>query len=294
MHERVAQRNLQLPADGRLPGRFPRRHRLLFRNRPSHSGRQRQHHHHQRLQRGRRRTTESGSGTYTINSDCSGTYQVTIPGATGPFSYAIALGAGNNLLFLETDAGNAIAGAGQRPSIGSVLPQFVFGAGTWYSALYFTNSNTTSVSFPVNPTADGGTPLTVPSLSGSSVAVTNAPNGTAVLEAPNSGAFGEGYAAVALPAGVTGYGIFRQTVAGRADQEAVVPLASATSTTNRLAWDETGGAVTSLAITNPSAVDDERSRSPFGISLETCSAPRHPLLWGRTARSKERSTLFPA
>ena len=198
-------------------------------------------------------TSESGSGTYSINSDCSGTYQITYAGAP-PFSYNIALAAGNNLLFLETDAGNAIVGAGQRQSIGVVLPQFVFGAGTWYSALYFTNSNSNSVSFTVNFTADGGTPLTVPSLGGSSVAVTIAPNGTAVLEAPNSGAFNEGYASVALPAGVTGYGIFRQSVTGRPDQEAVVPFASASSTTNTLAWDETGGAVDSLAIANPSAV----------------------------------------
>lgn len=199
-------------------------------------------------------TSESGSGTYTINSDCSGTLQVTYSGSTSPFSYNIALASGNNLLFLETDAGNAIVGTGQHPSAGSVLPQFVFGAGTWYSALYFTNSNSNSVSFTVNFTADGGTPLTVPSLGGSSVAVTIAPNGTTVLEAPNSGSFNSGYASFALPPGVTGSGIFRQSVTGRADQEAVVPLSSASSTTSTLTWDETSGAVDSVAIVNPSSV----------------------------------------
>jgi len=198
-------------------------------------------------------TSESGSGTYTINSDCSGTYQITYPSA-GVFSYNLALAQGNNLLFLETDAGSAIAGTGQRQSGGSVLPQFVFGAGVWYSALYFTNTNSTSVSFTVNFTADAGTPLTVPSLGGTSSAVTILANGTAVLEAPNPGAFGEGYASVTLPPGVTGYGIFRQSIAGRADQEAVVPLASASSTTSTLTWDETGGAVTAVAMANPSAV----------------------------------------
>lgn len=195
--------------------------------------------------------SESGTGTYTINSDCSGTYQVTYPGSTTPFTYNIALVEGNTLLFLETD-GFAVTGVGHRQSPGSILPQFVFGAGTWYSALYFTNPNSYSVTFTVNFTADGGTPLTVPSLGGSSVSVTIPPNGTSVLEAPNSGSFGEGYATAALPAGVTGYGIFRQTVSQR-DQEAVVPLASAASTTSTLAWDETVGTV-SLAIANPSAV----------------------------------------
>jgi hypothetical protein len=198
-------------------------------------------------------TSESGSGTYTINSGCSGTAQINYTNPAATYTYTIAFAQGNNVLFLETDSGNAIAGTGQLQSSGSVLPQFVFGANTWYSALYFTNSNSTSVSFTVNFTADGGTPLTVPSLGGSSVAVTIAPNGTAVLEAPNSGSFGEGYASAALPAGVTGYGIFRQTVAGRPDQEAVVPLSSASSTTNTLAWDETVGTV-SLAIANPSSV----------------------------------------
>ena len=33
-----------------------------------------------------------------------------------------------------------------------------------------------------------------------------------------------------------------------------MPVASATSTTNRFAWGETGGAVTAVAIANPSAV----------------------------------------
>jgi hypothetical protein len=197
-------------------------------------------------------TSETATGTYTLNSNCSGTAQISYGGTTGTLGYNIAL-AGTNLLLLETDSSDAIAGAGQRQSIGSVLPQFVFGANTWYSALYFTNTNSNSVTFAVNFTADGGTPLTVPSIGGSSTTVTIAPNGTYVLEAPRSGTFGQGFASVVLPAGVTGYGIFRQSVAGRPDQEAVVPLASATSTTNTLAWDETVGTVT-VAIANPSSV----------------------------------------
>ena len=200
-------------------------------------------------------SVSSTSGTYTINSDCSGTATINYP--DGKFFYDMALAEGNNVLFLEADAGTAVAGTGQLQSIRVVLPQFVFGSvtgGGWYSALYFTNSNSNSVSFTVNFTTNGGTPLTVPSLGGSSVAVTIAPHGTAILEAPNTGSFNDGFASVTLPAGVTGSGIFRQSVTGRADQEAVVPFAPATSTTSTLAWDETGGAVTAVAIANPSAV----------------------------------------
>ncbi len=195
------------------------------------------------------------SGTYIINSDCTGTVTLTYP--EGNFIYDVAVAEGNNVLFLEIDAGTAVSGTGQLQSNRVILPQFVFGGvsgGGWYSALYFTNSNSNSVSFTVNFTTDGGTPLTVPSLGGSSVAVTIAPHGTAILEAPNTGSYNDGFASVTLPAGVTGYGIFRQSVTGRPDQEAVVPLTSASSTTSTLAWDETGNAVTAVAIANPSAV----------------------------------------
>jgi len=195
-------------------------------------------------------TSETGSGTYTINSNCSGTATITYS-ATSSFTYNIALGEGNTFVLLESDAGGAIAGTGQLQSPGSVLPQFVFGSNTWYSALYFTNSNTISVSFTVNFTDDNGMPLTVPSLGGSSVAVTIAPNGTAVLEAPSTGTFGEGYATVTLPAGVSGNGIFQQTVAGRPNQQAVVPLASMSSPASKIPFDETGGAVTAVALANP-------------------------------------------
>jgi hypothetical protein len=80
-------------------------------------------------------TLETGSGTYTLGSDCSGTAKIT-HGTAGTFTYNIALAQGNNLLFLETAPGATIAGTGQRQSNGVVLPQFVFGAGVWYSALY--------------------------------------------------------------------------------------------------------------------------------------------------------------
>jgi hypothetical protein len=135
----------------------------------------------------------------------------------------------------------------------NVLPQLAFGGG-WYSALYFTNLSSASVSFPVNLIGDDGNPLTVPSLGSSSTTVTLAPRGTATIALPNSGALVEGYVTVALPAGVTGYGVVRQSVPGIADQEAVVPLSGVTATTSTLLFDETnyitGVAVVNLASAN--------------------------------------------
>jgi len=80
-----------------------------------------------------------------------------------------------------------ITSTAQQAATGSsVLPHFVFGDG-WYTAMYFTNLSGESVSFPVYFYSALGTPLVVPSLSGSSTQVTIAANGTAMIEATNVG-----------------------------------------------------------------------------------------------------------
>ena len=80
-----------------------------------------------------------------------------------------------------------------------------------------------------------------------------AANGTAIVEVPDNGPLTQGYISVSLPTGVVGYGVFRQSVAGRPDQEAVLPLSSAGTTTSTLIWDDTNY-VTAVAIVNPSAL----------------------------------------
>jgi hypothetical protein len=74
-----------------------------------------------------------------------------------------------------------------------------------------------------------------------------------LIEAPNSGPLNQGYVSLSLPVGVQAYGVFRQSVPGVADQEAVVPLSSAFSTDATLIWDDTNF-TTAVAIVNPSAV----------------------------------------
>jgi len=117
------------------------------------------------------------------------------------------------ILQLADDAGTSRA----------FLGQFAFGGG-WYSALYFTNLGQSDVSFPVTFTADNGTPLTVPSIGGNSKTITLAAGTSTVIEAPDTGDLQQGYVTVFVPVGVTGYGVFRHTVPGVPDQEAVVPL----------------------------------------------------------------------
>ena len=138
----------------------------------------------------------------------------------------------------------------------AVLGQFAYGGG-WYSALYFSNGSLNQVSFTVNFIGDDGKPLSVPLLGGtaaSSATITLAPGGSTVLEAPNVGTtVNQGYASVFLPVGVTGYGVFRQSLPGVADQEAVVPLAYPNVSTLTMVYDEVNS-ITAVAITNPSGV----------------------------------------
>lgn len=127
-----------------------------------------------------------------------------------------------------------------------VLSQFAFG-GRWYSAIYFMNGGTSTVAFPVGFLRDAGHPLQVPSINGSSTTIILPPGGSAAIEAPNIGQLMQGYVSAVLPVGATGYGVFRQSVPGVADQEAVVPLSPADAKFQSLLFDETNGLVTAAA-----------------------------------------------
>jgi hypothetical protein len=191
-------------------------------------------------------TSLNGQGTYSVSSDCSGTAAF----AGGNDVFAIV--AGGSFLHMGSDSGTLSYGTAQPESLPSLLPQVAFGGG-WYTALYFTNTTNAAVSFPVTFTADNGTPLDVPALGGASTEVKVPAQGTAIVEAPNTGSLLEGYAAFTMPPGVTGYGVFRQSVSGQPDQEAVVPLAAANASSSTLIWDDTSY-ITAVAIVNAGSV----------------------------------------
>ncbi len=191
-------------------------------------------------------SSESGQGSYSMAADCSGT--ATSPGGVND---AFALVEGGTLLHMSATAGTFSFGIARPESPASLLPQVAFGGG-WYTALYFTNTTDSAVSFTVNFTANDGTPLEVPALKGASIDVNIPAEGTAIVEAPNAGSLVEGYASFTMPPGVTGYGVFRQTAAGQS-QEAVVPLAPANASSSTLVWDDTSY-ITAVAIVNGGSV----------------------------------------
>jgi hypothetical protein len=192
--------------------------------------------------------TQSLTGTYAQQvTQAAWDVDWTAPAAgTGPLQFFASGLASNNdgtpsldLTYTFSLSVLEQTGTTSPPSVAtgsSVLPQFVFGGG-WYTAMYFTNQSAAQVSVNVNFYTDSATVLAV---GGDTVKTILIPaGGTSILEAQNTGSLTSGWATFSLPSGVSGYGVFRQSVAGKADQEAVVPFASSTGTRTLLTFDET-------------------------------------------------------
>jgi hypothetical protein len=140
------------------------------------------------------------------------------------------------------------------PTTVKVVPQFVYGGG-WYSALYFGNTSDHPASVRIEFIGDDGKPMNLPSIGASSGTVNLASGGSASIEAPNVGALTkQGYISVSMPDGVQAHALFRRSVEGSPDQEAIVPLSGTSATKSTLLWDETGLA-TAVAVVNPTSVD---------------------------------------
>ncbi len=188
-----------------------------------------------------------GKAAFTLGSSIAA-----VTGQRGSASFAVSSGAASVLgLRFGGEAFTSIP-AFESPASGSrtrVLPQFVFGGG-FYTAIYLHNSGSSSASVNVSFFSNNGQPLNVPALGGTTTTANVAAGGIALLEAPNNGALQQGWARIELPEGVAGYGVFRQSVSGRADQEAVVPFAGASSARSTLIFDE-AGLTTAIAAANP-------------------------------------------
>ena len=168
------------------------------------------------------------------------------------------------LTLIKTDTGyaasinvgvNIAAGTAAASTTTSyALPQAVFGGG-WYTGIYLANTTAVAASVALNFIDASGLPLsvTLPGLGAASTQdIALAPRATALVELPDSGELTQGWVEALLPVGVIGYGVFRQSVTGRADQEAVVPLAPETSTTVQVVFDDVNF-TTALALVNPTS-----------------------------------------
>jgi hypothetical protein len=161
-----------------------------------------------------------------------------------------------------------------------VLPHLVFGGG-WSTTLYFTNTTSGALSFPVKFIDGNGNALTT--ANGTSATVNISARGTSSMKFSNTGSLVQGYVSLVLPSGAAGYGVFRQSAAGVPDQEAVVPLSGVSHTTSTLLFDDTNAMITGVALVNlgDAASITATAYDMDGNILGTASIPLAPN--GKTA-----------
>jgi len=139
-----------------------------------------------------------------------------------------------------------------------VLPQVADGA-YWKTSITLVNMDTEPAQYKLEFFRNGGGALTLDFVGlgrGSFVYGTLPVNGSFVIETSGTSAtLSQGFAILTSPnyKDVSGYGIFRQRLPGRAqDFEAVVPLCNEFDDDYILPFDNTAGYTTSMAIVNPS------------------------------------------
>jgi hypothetical protein len=137
-----------------------------------------------------------------------------------------------------------------------VLPRLVIGQigqARFQTTFYFHNpGEIAAVATLVAFTEDGSPFFWAPDTGGSPAASRTfqiPAGGTVVIRPINDGPGNAGWARLIAPAGVTGYGVYRQVVPGRPDQEAVVPFRPEQGRAATLIFDEMGF-TTGVAVTN--------------------------------------------
>lgn len=174
----------------------------------------------------------------------------------GSVTFYAAGNAANNNLNTAGDniytASLEVQESGGAPELKSyVLPQFVFGpqaAGRWFTGLYFHNAGTVAAPMELRFRGDDGADLNFPG--GAQQTRNLAAGETLLIPTPDSAAFVSGWVEAKLPAGVSGYAVFRQSVTGRDDNEAVVLLSDDSKSAWTLVHDD-AGLVTGVAVVNP-------------------------------------------
>ncbi|MBN9656680.1 MAG: hypothetical protein J0H49_00800 [Acidobacteria bacterium] len=134
------------------------------------------------------------------------------------------------------------------PTINRIVPRFVFGE-NWSARLYLYNTTDSAAKAFVFFTGNDGTPMSgVPG--GAAPVVDLAPHGSTVIAAPAGGAVTEGYAALSLPDGVSGYVVLTKSPPDQPAIETVLNFTAPGVKSSTLAWDDTT-LTTQLSLSNP-------------------------------------------
>ncbi|MFN0101562.1 MAG: hypothetical protein ACKV2U_05660 [Bryobacteraceae bacterium] len=136
-----------------------------------------------------------------------------------------------------------------------VLPQMANGDG-WRTQIFLVNLATVRLPFIVDFWKGDGSPWQVAIGgvgTGDQITGSLAPGATAVFETTGQGSLVQGWAELTYDfkiGKIGGFGVFRQSVAGRPDFEAVVPLSSLFDKVIVLPYDNTAGFSTGVACVN--------------------------------------------
>lgn len=139
----------------------------------------------------------------------------------------------------------------------NVIPQVVDGAG-WRTSFVLTNLDSKALRFTVAFLTDNGDDMVLPIVGGGNyrgVTITLPPSASTTVETSGTTrTLTQGWAFIltdSVKDRISGMAVFRAQVAGRPDQEAVVPIGSMFDSRFVLLYDNSGGYATSMAIVNP-------------------------------------------
>jgi hypothetical protein len=199
-------------------------------------------------------TTRSLSGSYSLNSNCTGT--ATLSGGTLHLNFTVVAGA---IQLIETDAGTTIAGSANAMGnvvVGGAMAHIAAGDG-WQTTFTLINPSASSAQVQLSFFDDAGNALSLPltyvqtgeKTTASTLTQTIAAGATLVLltQGSSTTSVTEGSAQLTTTegAGVNGFAIFANN-----GQEAVVPLETRNPAAFVLGFDNTSGLATGVALAN--------------------------------------------
>lgn len=207
-------------------------------------------------------SNRSFSGTYMTSSNCTGTLSFTDPTFQTALHMNLAIvDGGQGIRFIDTDA--SVIFSGTATALGDVgasgtLAHVAAGAG-WLTTFTLTNTGTSTATFELSFFDNNGNAVSLPLMfldsgettTSSALSQTLAAGATVVIatNASNTAALVTGSAQLTSNGSVGGFAIFHYNPTA---QEAVVPLETRNASAYILAFDNTNGLATGLALANVS------------------------------------------
>jgi len=207
-------------------------------------------------------TSLNASGSYATHSNCTGTLSFTDPVLGALHMNLAVVNGGQEFRVIDSDTGLILSGI--ATALGNLAPggtmAHLASGGGWVTTFTLTNSGSTAASITLSFFGDDGNPVSLPLTLPDSGNNSNTEALTETIEsgatlvvatnAPNKAALVTGSAELSSQGGnVSGFAVFHYNPN---TQEAVVPLETRNASAYVLAFDNTKGLTTGLALANVS------------------------------------------